>query len=143
MLTVENMEDIFNVFDKAECINIYTAGDIKTYLKGSEEYSGIVGRWEKMIDGAHDMPAFGVSLNDHTLEAMKSGRWIEFDFKKKLEHGGMPYEKLLVQVESVYTGFNLIRYNKKGGYDGRCFYFDLVGKDMGELCDYLAIIGQK
>ena len=49
----------------------------------------------------------------------------------------MPFEKLLVQVGKEYYGFNLIRYTSERGYDGRCFYLDLVGKNMNDLYDLL------
>ncbi len=137
------MEDIFNVYEKAVAINVYTVGDKKTYQSGTKEFRDILKCWNEMLENAYDMPAYGVSLHKQTLEEMKSGRWIEFDFGKQLEYNGMPFEKLLVQVESVYQGFNLIRYNKKGGYDGRCFYINLVGKDMSKLCEFLALLGQK
>ena len=90
-----------------------------------------------MIFGAHEMPAYGVSLNDETTKAMKSGVWAEFSFGRELSSGGMPYEKLLINVEPEWTGFNLIRYTAKHGYDGRCFYYDLVSKDMSSFYDCL------
>lgn len=143
VIAVNYMREIFNVFEKADCIKVYTAGDIKSYKSGTEEYSGIISCWYEMIEHAYEMPAFGVSLNNETLEAMNSGRWIEFEFDKKQEYNGMPFEKLLIQVESVFKGFNLIRFNRENGYSGRCFYFNLVDRDMSNLSDYLAILGQK
>ena len=143
VIAVNYMREIFNVFDKADCINVYTAGDMKSYKSGTEEFKGIISCWNEMTEGAYDMPAFGVSLHDQTLEAMKSGRWIEFEFSKKQEYNGMTFEKLLIQVESVYQGFNLIRYNSEKGYEGRCFFFNLVDKDMSVLSDFLAVLGQK
>lgn len=143
VIAVNYMREIFNVFEKADSINVYTVGDMKSYKSGTEEYKGIITCWYDMIEDAYDMPAFGVSLHNETLEAMKSGRWIEFEFGSKQEYNGMTFEKLLIQVESVYQGFNLIRFNSEKGYDGRCFYFNLVDKDMSKLSDYLAVLGQK
>lgn len=142
-ITVNYMSDISNVFENADCINVYTEGVVKAYKSGTDEFKGIIACWYEMIEGAYDMPAFGVSLHNETLDAMKSGRWIEFEFDNKQEHNGMSFEKLLIQVESAYKGFNLIRYNPEKGYYGRCFYFNLVDKDMSQLSDYLAFLGRK
>lgn len=131
------MEEIHEVFDCADSINVYNGGAKTAYSSGGKEYSKILACWNDMINGAHDMPAFGVSLDRYTKEEMKKGLWVEFDFKKVLECNGMPFEKLLVSVEKGAQGFNLIRYNSDVGYDGRCFYLDLIGKNMGNFYDLL------
>ena len=129
--------DLEKAFDVAENINVYNEVVITTYAAGSKQYSDILTCWTDMIGCVHLMPAYGVSLNDLTMQAMQSGLWVEFDFGKQLESGGMPYEKLLIQVAKGFYGFNLIRYNSVGGYDGRCFYYDLNGKSMNDLYDLL------
>ena len=131
------MEEIHEVFDCADTINVYNGGAKTVYSSGGKEYSKILACWNDMINGAHDMPAFGVSLDRYTKEEMKKGLWVEFDFKKLLECNGMPFQKLLISVEKGAQGFNLIRYNSDVGYDGRCFYLDLVGKNMGKFYDLL------
>ncbi|MCH5148846.1 MAG: hypothetical protein J1G05_05755 [Clostridiales bacterium] len=143
VIAANYMREISNVFEKSDCINVYTAGDVKTYKSGTDEFKGIISCWYEMIEGAYDMPAFGVSLHAETLEAMKSGKWIEFVFNEKKVYNGMTFEKLLIQIESGFKGFNLIRYNSENGYSGRCFYFNLVDNDMSKLSDYLADFGQK
>ena len=129
-----NLDDSFK---SAESINVYNEGIIKTFASNSKQFQEILACWADMISYVHLMPAFGVSLNDLTLQAMQSGLWVEFDFAKQLESDEMPYEKLLIQVAKGNCGFNLIRYNAVGGYDGRCFYYDLNGKNMDELYDLL------
>ncbi|MDE5943296.1 MAG: hypothetical protein K2H30_03715 [Clostridia bacterium] len=124
-------------FERSEKINVYNEGAIAEYLCGSNQYNKILACWNDMISTAHIMPAFGVSLNDLTSKAIQSGLWVEFDFGQQLESGEMIYEKLLIQVAKGFSGFNLIRYNSVGGYDGRCFYYDLNGKNMDELYDLL------
>lgn len=126
-----------NAFERAESINIYDEGVISNYAAGSKNFKKILTCWSDMISRAHIMPAFGVSLNDLTLQAVQSDLWVEFDFNKQLKSGGMPYEKLLIQVAKGFCGFNLIRYNTVGGYNGRCFYYDLNGGSMDELYDIL------
>ena len=131
------MEEITEVFDYSEIINVYNDGAKTVYSSGDKEYNRILACWNDMTNGAHDMPAFGVSLDSYTKKEMKKGLWVEFDFGKTLECNGMPFEKLLVSVEKDSQGFNLIRYNLNCGYDGRCFYLDLVGKNMGNFYDLL------
>ena len=141
VIAVNYMREIFEVFDKAECINVYTNGEVKSYRCGTTEFNGIMECWNEMLEGAYDMPAFGVSLHNETLEVMRIGRWIEFEFDQKKKYNGMTFERLLIQVESAFQGFNLIRFNAENGYAGRCFFFNLVDKDMSKLSDYLAVLG--
>lgn len=129
--------ELIDVFDNAEKINISNNGAIIAYNAGENRYNEILVGWKAMIETAHEMPAFGVSLDRETRKAMNSGVWVEFVFGKTYESNGMPYEKLLVNVNRDWQGFNLIRYNAKGGYDGRCFYYDLVGKNMADFSDIL------
>ena len=131
-----NME-IFEVFETAEKITVYNQGNAAQYTAGSKPYSEILQCWYSMTEVAHDMPAYGVSLNRETVKALKSGLWVEFDFGKRLEVNGLPFEKLLIGVEREFYGFNLVRYNAENGYDGRCFYFDLNGKNMSDLYNLL------
>lgn len=131
------MANIYSVYDRAENINVYNGGEKSVYSAGGKEYGKILACWNKMIDGAHDMPAFGVSIDRYTREELKKGLWVEFDFGKVISCNGMPFERLLIQVEKSFQGFNLIRYDAVHGYDGRCFYFDLVGKNMDDLYDLL------
>ena len=129
--------ELCDVFDNAEKINVYNEGNITVYNSGDSSFNKILVGWKAMIENAHEMPAFGVSLDRETRKAMNGGEWVEFVFGKTYESNGMPYEKLLVNVNKSWQGFNLIRYNSKGGYDGRCFYYDLVGKNMADFCDIL------
>lgn len=131
------MEEIHSAFEYAEKINVYDNGTKTVYSAGEEKFNGIMGEWNAMIASSHQMPAFGVSINDLTFSEMGSGLWVEFDFGKELVCCEMPFEKLLVKVGKEYSGFNLVRYTQKYGYDGRCFYLDLVNKNMGSFYDYL------
>lgn len=138
MINMVVMEEIYEVFDKSEQITIYSDGAKTQYSPIDENYSKILGKWNELLTGSHQMPAYGVSLNDYTLEQLKSGLWVEFTFKKEYECGGMPFQKLLVEVKEGFYGFNIIRYTEKYGYDGRCFYIDLNGKTMSDFYGFLA-----
>lgn len=120
----------------AKGVNVYIDGEEQTYPVGSPKFEAICLKWEQMLEGAHKMPAFGVSLNGDTAEAMKQGVWAEFFFGGEYSSDGMPFEKLLIAVRAEWSGFNIVRYTAERGYEGRCFYFSLAG-DMsafyGEL----------
>lgn len=131
------MADLNTVFEKAYEINVYNDGVKTTYCAGGEEYAKMLAEWNGLLKGSHLMPAYGVSLHRETTKAINSGLWAEFCFDRVYESGGMPFEKLLIKIEKEYTGFNIIRYNTNYGYDGRCFYIDLVNKNMGGFYDIL------
>lgn len=121
----------------AKSVNVYINGATTAYIAGDDKFKEICAQWNNMLVGARQMPAFGVSLNGQTVKALKSGVWAEFVLKGQFSTDGMPYEKLLVNVQSEWTGFNIIRYTSERGYDGRCFYYDLIGKNMSDFYNCL------
>jgi len=125
------------ITDYATGVNVYTDGTTKAYPVGSEKFNDICAEWNAMLEGAHIMPAFGVSLHDETVKQVKKGVWAEFEFDGEYSSDGMPYEKLLVAVNPDWCGFNIVRYTASRGYDGRCFYYDLVGKTMKDFYNEL------
>ena len=138
-----DMSTVFNLTDvvaMSQEINIYNDGNVFKCYPDESEYNEIISAWSDMTNDSHEMPAFGVSLDRETRKAKESGLWVEFVFGKQLEYNGMPFENLLINVAKGYQGFNLIRYSSKYGYDGRCFYLDLVNKNMTNfyniLCDF-------
>ena len=84
----------------------------------------VLGLMEDCLDGAIDMPALGVSLDNETRRELKQGVWLEFSFKDKQIFNELPFEKLLLKLEPNAGGVNIIRYND-GLYEGRCFYLNL------------------
>ena len=131
------IEEICDAFEMAESISVYRDGQIERFVCGDATYELILNGFEDMIEGARQMPAFGVSLDNETREAMKKGLWVEFTFKNTLFCNEMPFEKLLVQVNENYQGFNIARYNSSCGYQGRCFFLDLVGGTMNDFYNLL------
>lgn len=119
--------------DYAQSVNVYNEGEHSVYTVGEDKFNEICASWNAMLDGAHIMPAFGVSLHAQTVKELKRGVWAEFVFGQEYWSNGMPYEKLLVSVKPDWCGFNIIRYTAERGYDGRCFYYDLVGKNMSDF----------
>ena len=133
--SVENVADSFNYANKIQVI----IDNEKTELNlGDEKFNLVLNVLNKITEYAHDMPAFGVSLDELTKEEMKSGLWLELEFETTMIYNEMPFEALLIKVEKDISGFNLIRRNN-GNYEGRCFYLSLDGS-MNELYE---LINQK
>lgn len=129
--------ELEKITDYAKQIVVYRDGEECIYLPENERFSRICAKFNDMIDGAHRMPAFGVSLNYETVKEMKKGLWVEFVFNQTYSVEEMPFEKLLIKAEAEHSGFNIIRYTSTCGYDGRCFYYDLVSKNMSAFCEIL------
>ena len=131
------VDNEFNsIFKEAEQINLYRNGEKYQYIFKEKQFEVILNGFEKMIEGSRLMPAFGVSLNAETLEAMKNGIWVEFVFDGVCRFNDMAYEKLLVEVNRGHSGFNISRFNSSEGYHGRCFYLDL----NGDMTEYYSIL---
>ncbi|MCM1437729.1 MAG: hypothetical protein NC131_00765 [Roseburia sp.] len=129
--------ELDRIVEYAESVNVLTDGDVSEYVVGEDRFNEICTAYNAMLAGAHRMPAYGVSLDNETRTAVKSGVWAEFVFSKPLSSDGMPFEKLLINVQPEWSGFNIIRYTAKHGYDGRCFYYNLVNGDMRIFYDSL------
>lgn len=125
--------NLSDIVETAEYINIYNDGNMISYSNEEESFGVLVEGWKDLLNNSHEMPAFGVSLDRETTKALKDGIWIEFAFEKQNFYNEMPFEKLLVKVEKLWRGFNIVRYNSEGGYDGRCYYIDLAGKNMSDF----------
>lgn len=132
------LEELNSLIYTAESINVYTEGKAVNYRQGAEEYRVVMDGWKNLTYSAYEMPAFGVALNNETIEEMKRGRWVEFCFNTTVSHNGMPFEKLLFELHFGYSGFNLVRYSGLQGYSGRCFYISLIDKNMD---DFVNLIG--
>ena len=131
---------IQQIFDEVQEIGVYHDGSSVRLLPAQMSYKLVINGFKNLLANARQMPAFGVSLDNETRLAMNDGLWVEFDFGKKLTYSNMPFERLLVNVVSNYSGFNVIRYNVGEGYHGRCFFFDLVGGNMSEFYDIVTSV---
>ena len=129
--------ELNDIIATSQSIIVYNNNVITVYRPEETPYNKIVEGWKALCENSHEMPAFGVSLNNETLEAIGSGLWVEFVFDKQYSHNSMTFEKLLVKVEKEWHGFNIVRYNAQGGYYGRCYFFDLLSKDMSQFYDVL------
>ncbi|MCD8206265.1 MAG: hypothetical protein LUD29_06685 [Clostridia bacterium] len=128
--------DFFDIFDKAVIITVYRDGDTVMSGMGSDGYLKIMSAWKEMTCGARLLSPMGVAVTGDVCD-VTDGVWLEFSFGEKMEAEGLSFEALLVNVAESASGFNVIRYDEKKGYDGRCFFVDLGKKDMSVLTETL------
>ena len=128
---------LMNIFPLAQEIRVYRQGECRSYVCG-EKFEEIVAEWNAMTASALPMPAYGVSIDSETVRALAGGVWVEFRYSAPMTCEDMPFERLLIEVQPQFMGFNVIRYNSDGGYAGRCYYIDLNGRNMGKFYECLA-----
>ena len=126
------LKDYF--YDASEVI-VSIDGKETALKKGDDKYEQVMSALLETTKNSHEMPAFGVSLDDMTREDKKHGVWIELVFDGTLSHNEMPFEALLIFVKNDYRAFNLVRKNN-GKYEGRCFHLSLE-KDLQKLNDVI------
>ena len=121
---VMRFENLVDSFDKVAEM-VVTIENVETKLeKGNDKYEEIMLALKEITHNSHEMPAFGVSIDNLTREEMAKGTWLELNFDTTCKLEGMDFDGLLIKVEKGWHGFNLIRKNN-GKYDGRCFYLSL------------------
>jgi len=127
------IENLTTSFDSATQMQITIENMTTTLQKGDQKFEKILNSLKNITKYSHEMPAFGVSLDELTREEMQTGTWLELIFDNTYEYNEMPFDALLIKVEKDAYGFNLIR-KQNGKYEGRCFYLSLEGS-MKELYD--------
>lgn len=132
------MRVLTDTFFEAEKYFIYYNGE-----KQEINANHIFPELKKMCEKSYFSPAFGVSINQYTLNELKKGLWLEMEYSEPKEFAEMPYEKLLINFQPDFYGFNIIRYNSNGGYDGRCYYLNLNGSSTNFYNTLLKIANEK
>ena len=117
-------EKLVECFDFVQEIKVTLQGEEICLEKGNDKFEVLINTLKEVTNNSHEMPAFGVSIDELTREDMKNGLWIELCFDGVQSFEAMDFEGLLIKVEKDFHGFNLIRRNN-GKYDGRCFYLSL------------------
>ena len=133
METVKTHENLTDLFDHVIKMNVIVDNQAISLDKDDGKFKNILKVLKEVTEYSHDMPAFGVSIDDLTRKELKSGVWIELEFEKTEYFNEMPFDALLIKVEENVYGFNLIR-RYKGKYEGRCFYLSLE-KSMNKFYD--------
>ena len=114
-----------NMSGCVECICdfiIFKDGHKLVLNNSDKEFELTKEKIKKIFQQARVMPAFGVSLDNETQNALKSGCWLQINFSHELEVNGLLFNALLFKLETT-SGFNLIRLHD-GQYEGRCIYLD-------------------
>lgn len=125
--------DMLDLFSEECMIEIYKDGQIASI--NEEQFDKFEEIFCASIEGSRQMPAYGVSIHEHTIEAMKSGFWNKFIFDKVIVRSGMPFDSLLINVTKDCYGINIIR-GLDGRYEGRCYYLDF-DKNLDELYNFI------
>ena len=125
--------NIVNIFTQCNSITVIMDNTHTVFDKNSTEYTTLLDSLLDICVDSHEMPALGVSIDSETREAIKNNIWIELTYSNIITYNDMPFEKLLIEVNPSYNGFNIIRYINDE-YTGRCFYLNL-NKDMSTLYD--------
>ena len=125
--------NVVDLFREEYMIEIYKNGE--SVELSQEQFNEFEEIFCESIEGARQMPAYGVSIHEHTIEAMKSGFWIKLIFDKVIVRSGMPFDSLLINVTKDCYGINIIR-GLDGRYEGRCYYLDF-DKTLDELYNFI------
>ena len=59
---------------------VYKNNNKHLFFKGDDKFEIVLSALQTICENCHDMPAFGVSLDNETIEAKKQGDWIELIF---------------------------------------------------------------
>lgn len=124
---------IENIKNYANGVTVYCDGKSYEYLSESVPFNDICAVWEDTFKLSRQMPALGVSLQQETLCALKSGVWLEVSFPKMYCSWDLPFEKLLIKLVKDCSCFDIIRYTSGYGYEGRCLHFNLMGNTLNNL----------
>ena len=125
-------------FNICSAICVSYNGEEYVFENGSDEYDKIMSTALDFMKNSHEMPALGVSLDNETKSAKKTGLWLELKFNKTLNYLDMPFDSLLINIEKGNSGCNIIRGNN-GVYEGRCYYLN-HSKTMDTLYDNILSI---
>lgn len=119
-----------------EYYEVIADGNTQRYAAGEQFYYEIKHALSAMNEGGHEVPALGVALDGEVKEELKRGVYLRMKYARKLTHGGMNFDELLIAVRGEYTGYNIIR-GTDGKYGGRCYYVNLEN-NMSPLAELLA-----
>lgn len=125
--------NVLDLFDEVNMIEFYYNGQqIEISSDQQEKFEEL---FCNALEGAQQMPAFGVSLHDLTMQNMKEGLWIKFVYNKTIVKSEMPFDSILINITKDCHGINLIRGNDEI-FEGRCYYLNLKGT-LDDVYDFL------
>ena len=121
-----------HVFSEADEITIYRDGENVVYGSGDGQFKNICAEWDDMLKDSVVMPAFGVSINSYTVNAMKSGVWVEFGFSRS---SGCCYEHILLCSEDCFASCIL---NASQCFPARSV--DIILDEWSIPCEYIHMV---
>lgn len=129
MIIYDENNFLNEILNKLESIDVFTNGKQQTLLPSESKFHKIVEKLTEVFNTSHIEPAFGVSLHDLTMQAIKQDKWLQLNFNEELTINNLPFTSLLLKAEETF-GLNLTR-KFNGKYEGRCIY--LVLNDFTNL----------
>lgn len=119
------MVTIFSGLSNSIGTDLLTATAI-IYIDGQEYQvdQNFVEELEKLLLDSYTSPALGICMDSQVQEERQAGVWIEWTFSNTHSYNDLPYDKLMINIQPDYFGFNILR-NYKGKYEGRCIYLNL------------------
>ena len=133
MIIYEENNSLTEILSKLESIDIFSNGKTQNVLPTDTKFNRIKAQLTKVFATSRIEPAFGVSLHDLTLQAIKQDKWLQLNFKEELTINDLPFTSLLLKAEETF-GLNLTRkFNDR--YEGRCIYLTL--NNLTNLEDFI------
>ena len=111
-------------FQQANKVSVFHNGQQIVFEKDADNFVSVIETLQQTTNGAHDMPAFSVSLDSETRQELSNGVWLELCFANTNTFNELPFDALLFKLQSEDCGMNVIR-KHNGKYEGRCFYLNL------------------
>lgn len=119
----DNENSLIDVLEHVESFEVFSNGEKIKIDSNQFGFYNILINLKDLFSASRLMPAFGVSMHNEILYAIKQGEWFQINFNKQLTKNDLPFNSLLFEFDEV-QGFNLIRkFNNE--YSGRCLYLDL------------------
>jgi len=123
------------------CDNMYVVCDNNKHILDSNSTNIIMLELDGLCENSNEMPALGVSIHNETITELKKGLWLILKYNDTQYHKDMPFDELLININSEDFGFNIIRGNN-GTYDGRCYYLN-INSNMSNLHNTIITILKK
>jgi len=127
-----NYQNLQEYVKSCNKIEIIIDNQSRLFDKNSDNFNNISNTLYNLLSTAHEMPAYAVSLDSDTKEAIKQDCWIKLIYNNTMWYNDMNFDCLLINVNKEDQGFNIIRGNNNI-YEGRCYYIALIENDMTEL----------
>ena len=135
MFIYHQENEMLNCLKKIESFVVRCNGEKTTIKKEDIKFKELHDKVYNLFSNSRVMPAFGVSLNSETQDAIRNDVWIEINFNSEMIINELSFSSLLFKLDQT-SGVNLIRQHN-GRYEGRCIFLD-----FDEEMDLIRLFGQ-